>query len=96
MLTVHKMPLKNQFFTGIICDFDKTPNQNATQPFPTLGFTGDWPFDSLGKENCRRMTSTLSGTGIIYNTMMKPDAEMIPCFRDFYPNRVGNNIFLMK
>jgi hypothetical protein len=78
MLTVHKMPLKNLFLTGISSGYDKIPNQNATQPITSLSSTSDCTFDFLGKESCHRVTSTLTGTGILFNPMIKPDAEMIP------------------
>jgi len=29
------------------------------------------------------MISTFTGTGILYNTMIKPDAKMIPFYGDF-------------
>ncbi len=73
MLTVHKMPLKNQFLTGISFGYDKISYQNELQPF-TSGYT----FDLLGKESYQRLTTTFAGTGIVYNTMIKPDVEMIP------------------
>jgi len=72
MLTVHKMPLKNHFFTGISATYDKTPNPNELQPF-TSGYT----FDFLGKESCWKLTYTFTRIGILYNTMIKPDAGMI-------------------
>jgi len=77
MLKVHQMPLKNQFLTGISSGYDKTPNQNELQPFTSLSFTSDCMFDTLGKESYSSVTSTIAGTGIVYNTMIKPDAEMI-------------------
>jgi len=83
MLTVHKLPLKNQFLTGISYWYDKTPNQNELQPFTSFSFTGDCTFEFLGKESYSRMTFTLSGIGILFNPMIKPDAEMIPFDVDF-------------
>jgi len=83
MLTVHKMPLKNQFVSGISFVYDKTPNQNEIQPFTSLSFNGDCTFDFFGKESCRRVTDTFTGTGIVYNSMTKPDAEMMPFNGDF-------------
>jgi len=83
MLTVHKMPPKNQFLTGIITRHDKTPNQNEPQPFNSLSFTGDCTFEFWGKESYSRMTSTLSGIRILFNPLIKPDAEMIPFDVDF-------------
>jgi len=77
MLKLHKMPLKNQFLTGISSRHDKTSNQNESQPFTSLSFTGDCTFDFLGKESYQRLTTTFAGTGIVYNAMIKPDAEMI-------------------
>jgi hypothetical protein len=77
MLTVHKMPHKNQFLTGISSRHNKTPNQNELQPFTSLSFTNDCMFDFLGKESYQRLTTTFAGTGIVYNAMIKPDAEMI-------------------
>ncbi len=65
MLTVHKMPLKNQFQSGISAAYDKTPNQNEPQPFTILSFTGDCTVDFLGKESCYRVTSTFTGDQII-------------------------------
>jgi hypothetical protein len=50
MVTVHQMPLKNQFLTGISSGYAKIPNQNATQPITMLSFTGDCTFDFLGKK----------------------------------------------
>jgi hypothetical protein len=42
MFTVHKMPLKNQFLTGISSGYAKTPNQNELKPFTSHSFTGDF------------------------------------------------------
>jgi len=72
MLTVHKMPLQNQFLTGIGFMYDKIPQQNELQPFTSLSFTGDCTCDFLGKEGLHRMISTFTGTGIVYNAMIKP------------------------
>ena len=83
MLKVHQMPLKNHFLTGISSGYAKTPNQNEPQPFTSLSFIGDCTFDFLGKESYIRVTSTIAGTGILYNTMLKPDAEIIPFDVDF-------------
>jgi len=78
MLKVHKMPPKNPFLTGICSGRDKTTNQNELQPF-TSGYT----FDFLGKESYQRLTTTFAGTGIVYNAMIKPDAEMILFYGGF-------------
>ena len=83
MLKVHKMPLKNQFLTGIISGYDKTPNQNESQPFTGLSFTENCTFDFLGKESYQKLTTTFAGTGIVYNAMIKPDAEMILFYGGF-------------
>jgi hypothetical protein len=83
MLTVHKMPLKNLFLSGIGSGYNKTPNQNKPKPFTSLSITGDCTFDFLRKESCRRVTSTFTGTEILYNTMLKPYAWMIPFDGDF-------------
>ena len=83
MLIVHKMPLKNQFQIGISSGYDKTPIQNELQPFTSINFSSDYTFDFLGKESLRMMISTFTGTGILYNTMIKPNAKMIPFYRDF-------------
>jgi len=74
MVSVHKMPIKNQFLTGIICGFDKTPNQNGLKPIASLSFTGDCTIDFLGKESCLGVNPTLAGTEIVYKTLIKPDA----------------------
>jgi hypothetical protein len=87
MLTVHKMPLKNQFLTGINSGHDKPPNQNEPQPFTSLSFTNDCTVDFLDKESCCRVTSTFTGTGILNNTSIKPDAGMIHFDGDFDPIR---------
>ena len=78
MVTVHQMPAKNQFLTGISSGYDKISYQDEPKLNTRLGFTGDWPFDLLGKESCHRMTSTFTGTGILNNTSIKPDTVMIP------------------
>jgi hypothetical protein len=83
MLTVHKMPLKNQFPTGISSGYDKTPNQNEPQPFTSLSFTGDCTFDFLGKERCQRVTDTFAGNEIIYNLSTKQDVWLMACTGDF-------------
>ena len=83
MFTVHKMSLKNHFLTGISSGYDKIPNQNELQPFTSISFTNDCTFDFLGKESYQRLTTTFAGTGILYNTMLKPDAEMVPFDGDF-------------
>ena len=83
MLIVHKMPLKNQFQSGISFWYAKTPNQNELKPFISINFSSDYTFDFLGKESLRMMISTFTGTGILYNTMIKPDAKMIPFYGDF-------------
>jgi hypothetical protein len=96
MLKVHKMPLKNQFLTGISSRYDKTPNQNEPQPFTSHSFTGDCTVDFLGKESRRSMTSAFTGTGILYNTMINPDAEIIPFDRDFDYTRFNFEIETAK
>jgi hypothetical protein len=96
MLTVHKMPLKNQFLTGIGFMYDKTPQQNELKPFTSFSFTGDCTVDFLGKESLRRMISTFTGTGIVYNAMLKADVEMIPFNGDFYPIRFDFEIGTVK
>jgi hypothetical protein len=83
MLTVHQMPLKNQFLTGISSDYAKIPKQNELQSFTSLSFTGDCTFDFLGKESCHRMTYTSNVTGILFNNMIKHDAAMLPFIGDF-------------
>jgi len=50
MLTVHKMPLKNQFLTGIGFMYDKTPQQNELKPFTSLSFTNNCTVDFLAKK----------------------------------------------
>lgn len=39
MLTVHQMPLKNQFLTGISSGYDKIAYQNELKPFTMLNLT---------------------------------------------------------
>jgi len=96
MLIVHKMPLKNQFQIGISSGYDKTPIQNELQPFTSINFSSDYTFDFLGKESCGRVNSNLAGTGIVYNTMLKPDAEMIPFDGDFESFRFNFEIETSK
>jgi len=90
------MSLKNHFLTGISSGFDKTPNQNELKPFTSLSFTGDCTVDFLGKESLRRMISTFTGTGIVYNAMIKPDVEMTPFDGDFEPIRFNFEIETAK
>jgi len=91
MLKVHKMPLKNHFLTGIGSGYNKTPNQNELQPF-TSGYT----FDFLGKESCRSVTDIFTPTGMLYNTMIKPNVGMIPFDGDFEPIRFNFEIETAK
>jgi hypothetical protein len=80
MLTIHKMPLKNHFITGISSRHDKTPNQNEPQPFTSHSFTNDCTFDFLGKESFQRMTSTQAGTGIVCIYSTKPVVGLLLTF----------------
>jgi hypothetical protein len=83
MLTVHKMPLKNQFLTGISCGYDKIPKQNELQSFTSLSFTDDCTFDFLGKESCSRVTNTFNVTEILCDTSKKRDVGLMFFTGDF-------------
>jgi len=72
------MPLKNQFLSGISSTYDKTPKQNELIPSARISFNGDCTFDFLGIDSFRRVSYTFTGTGIVYNTIKKTDAEMMP------------------
>jgi len=93
MLTVHKIPLKNRFLTGIGSRYDKTPTQNEPQPFTSLSFTRDCTIGFLGKESCQRMTDNFNRTGILYNTSKKQDIGLMLCTRDFDATRTRNTDF---
>jgi hypothetical protein len=83
MLTAHKMPLKNQFLTGISSRHDKTPNQNESQPFTSISFTGDCPVDFFSKESCSRVTNTFNVTEILCDTSKKRDVGLMFFTGDF-------------
>ncbi len=72
MLTVHKMPLKNLFLTGISSVYDKTLNQNELQTFTSLNFEGNCMFDFLGKKSCRRVTETFNRDETIHYSSTNP------------------------
>jgi hypothetical protein len=44
MLTVHHMPLKNQFHTGISSVYDKSPFQNEPKPITALNFSNGYSY----------------------------------------------------
>jgi hypothetical protein len=52
--------------------------------------------DFLGKESYQSLTTTFTGTGILYKTSIKPDAEMLLCDGDFDPIRFDFEIETAK
>ena len=83
MVTVYKMPPKNQFQSGKSFEFIKTLNQNNPQPITTTNFTSDCMFVDLGKESCHGKTSTSVGPKILYDVSIKPIEKLIACTGDF-------------
>jgi len=83
MLTVHKMPLKNQFLTGISSGYGKISCQNEPQPITTLGFTGDCLGVSFGKESCNKPGIAFTGAKILNYSSTKPGVGLVLCALDF-------------
>jgi hypothetical protein len=82
MLTVHKMPPKNQCLTGISSGYDKTQNQNKLQPFTIHSFTSDCPFVDCGNESYSRNTTISTRAEIHYFTTTKQKDMLMHCFGD--------------
>jgi len=83
MLTVHKMPLKNHFLTGISSVYDKTPNQNELQHVTMLSFTGDCVGVVYVIESYRMITCTSGGTEILCKISSK-SKNQLPCHHTGY------------
>jgi hypothetical protein len=71
MLTVHQMPLNNQFLTGISFGYDKISDQNELQLVTRLGFTSDYLSDDCLKpySNFENQKIVLLGIIHCYNTI---------------------------
>jgi len=83
MLTVHKMPLKNQFLTGISSGHDKIFYQNEAQPITRLGFTGDCLGVDYDNESSNKPDTAFTGTEILNYTSTKPGDGVVLCARGF-------------
>jgi hypothetical protein len=96
MLTVHQMPPKNQFLTGISSVYDKTPNQNEPQPFASLSFSSDCFGVDYGEESCHRINSTFTGTEIFNYSSTKPVVGLLLTFTFLITSYCNFALFLDK
>jgi len=83
MLTVHQMPHKNQFLTGISSGYDKISYQNEPQPITTAGFIGDYSFVDYEKKGCKKLGTTFTGAKSLNNSSTKPGVGLVLCARGF-------------
>ena len=83
MLTVHQMPLNNQFLTGISFGYDKISDQNAPQPITTPGFPGGCHGVNSEKEGSNKPGTAFTGAEILYYSSTKPDVGLVVCARGF-------------
>ncbi len=83
MLTVHQMPLKNQFLTGISSGYNKISYQNEPQSITSPGFT----CDCLGVDYCseiyQQKTVNATETKILNFSSTKPGFGLVLCVRGF-------------
>jgi len=83
MLTVHQMPLKNQFLNRISSGYDKISYQNAPKPITTLDFSSDCMFVDYEKEGYNKPGTAFTGTKILNYSSIKPAVGLMHCARGF-------------
>jgi len=83
MLTVHKMPLKNLFLTGISSRHDKIFYQNEAQPITRLGFTGDCLGVNSEKKGCIKPVAAFTSADILNYSATKLGVGLVLCARVF-------------
>jgi hypothetical protein len=83
MLTVHQMPPKNQFLTGISSGYDKISYQNEPKRIIRLGFTGDCLCVDCCCENYQQKSVTATVTEFLFFSSTKPGVGLVLCARGF-------------
>ena len=83
MLTVHHMPLKNHFLSGISSEYYKSPCQDKPQPITTLGFTSDCLGVNYEKKDCNKPGTAFTGAEILNFSSTKPGVGLVLCARGF-------------
>jgi hypothetical protein len=96
MLKVHKMPLKNQFLTGISTGYNKILSQNEPKLVNRLGFTGECLCVDCCSENYQRKTFTATRIEIFNFSPTKPGVGLVLCARGFDSNRSNFEIETSK
>jgi hypothetical protein len=83
MVTVHKMPPKNQFLTGSGWEYDKFSYQNEPQTITRLEFNRNCLFVEYTQESIQRLTTSSPGAGILYHPSITPVEKLNPHHGDF-------------
>jgi len=94
MVTVHKMPPKNQFLTGSCWEYDKFSYQNEPQTITRLDFNSDCLFVEYTQESILRLTTNSRGAGILYHHSITPVEKLNSCTGDFEIETSKSNKFL--